>query len=234
MAKCSNCSAPLPENSTTCSYCGAANDIDLKGVHQYTTSKPNENRTCPHCDIPLNTINLNIDGNFYIERCSECMGMFFDPGELEAVLDKSVDNVYVINFDKLNPLNDATYRAYRDIKYIHCPICKQMMTRKNFSKFSGVIIDWCRNHGIWLDAGELKRLLEWRKAGGQLLAEKRMQEWKKREEERKKRLAQDVNAYNKHQMTFTSPRKNLIGKSSFVTESNILDFVSNLVFRLFG
>lgn len=32
-------------------------------------------------------------------------------------------------------------------------------------------MDRCRHHGVWLDGGELRRLLEWKKAGGQLLHE---------------------------------------------------------------
>ena len=32
------------------------------------------------------------------------------------------------------------------------------MTRRNFRKISGVLIDICRDHGVWLDAGELERI----------------------------------------------------------------------------
>ena len=53
-----------------------------------------------------------------------------------------------------------------------CPVCSDFMQRKNFCVRSGVIIDCCHQHGVWLDGGELRRLMEWKKAGGQLLHEK--------------------------------------------------------------
>ena len=41
-----------------------------------------------------------------------------------------------------------------------------MMTRKNFAKISGVIIDWCRDHGYWFDASEIERVLAFLSGGG--------------------------------------------------------------------
>jgi len=32
------------------------------------------------------------------------------------------------------------------------------MPRKNFRRISGVLIDVCRDHGVWLDAGELEQI----------------------------------------------------------------------------
>lgn len=34
---------------------------------------------------------------------------------------------------------------------------------------SGVVVDRCRVHGIWLNSGEITHLMEWKKAGGQIL-----------------------------------------------------------------
>ena len=33
-----------------------------------------------------------------------------------------------------------------------------MMNRKNFARISGIIIDECSRHGVWLDAGELEKI----------------------------------------------------------------------------
>ena len=41
------------------------------------------------------------------------------------------------------------------------------MTRRNYGRDSGVILDMCREHGIWFDAEELARILVWIRAGGQ-------------------------------------------------------------------
>ena len=40
------------------------------------------------------------------------------------------------------------------------------MNRRNYAGNSGVIIDLCREHGIWFDAEELARILLWVRAGG--------------------------------------------------------------------
>lgn len=43
-----------------------------------------------------------------------------------------------------------------DKRYLSCPLCENIMLRKNFKTISGVLIDQWRDHGIWLDAGELE------------------------------------------------------------------------------
>lgn len=39
-----------------------------------------------------------------------------------------------------------------------CPMCEQAMNSVEYAFSSGVVIDACPTHGIWLDAGELERL----------------------------------------------------------------------------
>ena len=36
----------------------------------------------------------------------------------------------------------------------------------NYKKQSGVIIDICEEHGIWIDGGELRQIIEWYAVGG--------------------------------------------------------------------
>jgi hypothetical protein len=42
-----------------------------------------------------------------------------------------------------------------------------MMNRRLYGKDSGVILDSCKDHGIWFDAEELARILAWLRAGGE-------------------------------------------------------------------
>jgi Zn-finger nucleic acid-binding protein len=46
------------------------------------------------------------------------------------------------------------------------------MNRKNFGRSSGIIVDVCSRHGVWLDAGELPRVLEFVRSGGLARAER--------------------------------------------------------------
>ena len=197
MANCISCSAALPAPSNVCEYCGRRNDVDLRGLHQYTVVKPNAERTCPRCEVGLQTINLRNDGRFFIERCDQCMGLFFDAGELEALLEQSVSNVFEINQQRLSAINKELYQ--RDCAnadegqafYVKCPVCGDFMQRKNFGARSGVVADRCQKHGVWLDGGELRRLMEWKKAGGQLLHERMAQNKK----DAKKRQQPDSMSY---------------------------------------
>jgi len=179
MAKCSNCSAPLPPNTIKCDYCGSRNDTDLKGIHHYTTHEIESERTCPRCSVSLRTIDLKIQDKFLIERCDDCLGLFFDPGELEALLEASVKNVFDIKRGRFESINKTLRNTEYGVNYIKCPVCSNIMNRINFGTKSGVIIDRCKDHGVWLDGGELRHLFEWMKAGGKLLHQERKEEIKK-------------------------------------------------------
>jgi Zn-finger nucleic acid-binding protein len=186
MANCSNCSAPLPPNSIKCDYCGSRNDIDLKGVNYYTTHEVDSERICPRCNVALKTIDLKLDGRFLIERCNQCLGLFFDPGELEALLEATVSNVFAINRSQLDSINSTKSENDYGVSYIACPICSKLMNRVNFGAKSGVIVDRCKDHGVWLDGGELRHLFEWMKAGGKLLDQERQEQLRKLEAEKEK------------------------------------------------
>ncbi|MCP5107369.1 MAG: zf-TFIIB domain-containing protein [bacterium] len=182
MSNCVNCAAPLPPNSIVCPYCKTRNDVDLKGIAETRVEKPETERICPRCDQPLQTIDLKMEGKFLIERCKECMGLFFDPGELETIMDKSVDGVYNIDSSRIEGLIKMRRHQEYPVAYIKCPVCRKLMNRVNFGTRSGVIVDTCKEHGMWLDGGELRQLMQWMKAGGQILHHK-----SQLEEERAKR-----------------------------------------------
>lgn len=193
MARCANCNAPLPDGSQLCAYCGDRNDIDLKGIHYFTTHAVDSPRTCPRCDIRLKSIDLKLNGTFLIERCDQCLGLFFDPGELEALLEATVSNVFLIDKVGLDSINLHRQPDQYPVSYIKCPVCSNLMNRINFGTRSGVIIDRCKAHGVWLDGGELRHLMEWMKMGGQLLNQERQEQARleelKRESEQRQKLA---------------------------------------------
>jgi Zn-finger nucleic acid-binding protein len=58
------------------------------------------------------------------------------------------------------------------------------MNRSNFARSSGVIIDLCKQHGVWFDADELPKIIEFIDKGG--LARARQKEKMALEEERAK------------------------------------------------
>ena len=50
------------------------------------------------------------------------------------------------------------------------------MHRRNYGRKSGVILDTCRQHGVWFDQGELDSVLEWIRHGGLERAERHLRQ----------------------------------------------------------
>ncbi len=212
MARCSSCSAPLPANSNRCRYCGTRNDVDLSGQN-YQVAQEFSNRICPHCDIPLQTILLKKANPLFIEHCTQCFGLFFDPGELEVLLEQSVSGAIHINLKHLVNINRDRYQGAKKVRYIKCPQCRNFMKRANFGYRSGVVINKCPIHGVWLDNGDLIHLLEWKKAGGQLLH---------------KQHAKKTQAQKKHALPLSDNFST--GKAG---TDDLVDSIANVIFNLF-
>lgn len=227
MANCSNCSAPLPLNSIQCEYCGSRNDIDLKAVHYNTTHETESERICPRCAISLKTIDLQIDGRFLIERCQKCLGLFFDPGELEALLQATVSNVFAINRGRLNIINASMRTSDYTVSYIKCPVCTKLMNRVNFGAKSGVVVNRCKDHGVWLDGGELRHLFEWMKAGGKLLDQERTEQLKRDEAEQEQERRRALPAW--HGVYSDYPRFNTYGDTLRNEDLDLFEMVVRVI-----
>ena len=53
-----------------------------------------------------------------------------------------------------------------EVSYRPCATCGKMMNRVNFGHLSGTVIDVCRGHGTFLDAGELHAIVTFINEGG--------------------------------------------------------------------
>ena len=42
-----------------------------------------------------------------------------------------------------------------------CPVCGRPLEPVNYDKVSGMIVENCYDHGVWLDSGELERAEAW-------------------------------------------------------------------------
>ena len=56
--------------------------------------------------------------------------------------------------------------ALEAVQYRPCPDCHQRMNRVNYARHSGVVLDVCKEHGLWFDKDELRRVLAFISAGG--------------------------------------------------------------------
>jgi Zn-finger nucleic acid-binding protein len=87
--------------------------------------------------------------------------------------DPELGPVWAIDPQLLQALAESPRAEAASWRYLPCPSCGELMHRQLHGRRSGVVVDRCRDHGLWLDAGELRQLLEWTRAGGQLLEQQR-------------------------------------------------------------
>lgn len=230
MARCQWCTAPLPPGTGLCRYCGKLSDVDLQGVHEFTVAEPESPRICPACSIPMQTLDLKLGGTFYIERCERCLSLFFDPNEVETLLEKSASAVFQVDRVRLDEIARGGSAAPASARYYACPVCRTAMNRVNFGARSGVVVDQCPRHGMWLEGGELRRLLEWKKAGGQILDQRRKVE----------RLEEELRAERRRTRDASLARAEGAGPATdapFGADSRSTDAVTTFVravLRLFG
>jgi Zn-finger nucleic acid-binding protein len=152
---------------TFCPFCGVRQDVDLRQIH-FRDLGTDESLACPSCASALSVIEFETDPAFRIERCTACHGMFFNPGELETFLDAQTHPVVWLDPVQLNQIGED-YGFNHTVVYRKCPMCGDRMNHLNFARRSGVILDRCGTHGVWVEGGELRRLTEWWRAGGKLV-----------------------------------------------------------------
>lgn len=120
----------------------------------------------------MRTVDLSNNDSLHVEHCETCHGLFFDNGELKQAMEEGVSNEAAGDHELISQIVNGRYQR-RPVKYINCPVCSEQMARRNFGFRSGVVTDVCLKHGVWLDNGELRQLLEWKKAGGEEIHERR-------------------------------------------------------------
>jgi Zn-finger nucleic acid-binding protein len=140
ITSCIYCQKPLNEKSRICPHCGGEN-----------LRKPiNAVLFCPRCYCKLEEHEYR---GSVIDVCPQCAGLWLDSDEFafytserDAFADPTISRAY-----RKKPLDGKN-------DYLKCLRCDAFMARRNFRKISGVVIDICRDHGVWLDAGELEQI----------------------------------------------------------------------------
>jgi Zn-finger nucleic acid-binding protein len=127
-------------------------------------------------------------GDTTLLECGECEGIWVDPDSLQAICAEREKQAAVLG---VPAPADQTVEFEQQIRYIPCPVCHQLMNRVNFAHCSHVIVDVCKAHGTWFDKNELRRAVEFIRAGGMEKARTQQLEQIK-EEQRKLAAARSV------------------------------------------
>ena len=219
VVRCSSCGAPREEGSQKCTFCGAdftLHERDLDTVcpeclsrisrrakfchHCGTALVPEElagdetGLTCPACSGERRLTNRQI-GDVAVLECGQCAGLWLGTEPFKRLTQRAakeaIDFQHFLAADRPRPAESeqSEPQAGGGWRYRKCPLCEKMMHRRNYGHHSGVIIDACKDHGIWFDADELPRILAWIRSGREAEAKKRRADKTARDERIERRAA---------------------------------------------
>ena len=146
---CPQCFARLFEGTLYCPGCGARR-VRLSGTTQQAP--------CPSCRGKMIDVQV---GDTALLECQRCRGVWADAATFERICASHDAQAAV-----LHHWQHQAAPAKREVRYRKCVACGKMMNRLNFGKLSGTVVDVCRGHGTFLDAGELHAIVTFIQGGG--------------------------------------------------------------------
>ena len=199
---CPSCFGTIFIGSKFCSHCGARAD---RG-----DSAP-ASLFCPSCRAEMNAV---VVGGAGLSECPRCGGIWADTSSFQQICADRERQSAVLGMAAELPKAEAAGDAGL-VRYVPCPRCRKLMNRMNFARCSGVIVDVCKAHGTWFDRDELRRIVEFVRAGGLDVARSReiadLEEEKRQLEAEKAaaaggRASQVVSSYDDWHMGLSSAR----------------------------
>lgn len=161
---CPECASLVDGHHVFCPHCGAA---------QGEAGPPlaASDLACPACTEPLAAWSLDssVTSEGYrgsqpqIFGCQSCGGAWVDRSTLNGIIEEAQSQA-------TNTRDQAVPRqtvAMVDVViYRPCPTCGVRMNRRNFGRYSGIVVDECHRCGTFFDAGELAGVLTFVRGGG--------------------------------------------------------------------
>lgn len=115
-------------------------------------------RVCPVCEQVLSQ---SVHESVQIDQCALGHGIWLDLGELREVV--ASEQEARSEGERVSAYEQAVKQNVKDIVSESasgprsCPVCRRAMKLTEYAN-SGIPIDECNEHGVWLDAGELERI----------------------------------------------------------------------------
>ncbi|HUR29319.1 MAG TPA: zf-TFIIB domain-containing protein [Planctomycetota bacterium] len=161
-AICPACFGRMASDARFCMSCGVR--IEAQPLAPLPASA-----NCPRCASPLRSRRVGPES---LVECASCAGLWVDPELLQRLCADAGARKSIAEALGALPARSVGESAAL-VRYLPCPSCRQLMNRRNFGSISGIIIDVCKPHGIWLDHGELARALSFAEKGGLVEARRR-------------------------------------------------------------
>ena len=190
---CSSCGAPREEGSASCGFCEAdftLHERDLDTVCPQCLARISDRaRFCHHCGTRLAPERVAGDetplvcpvcgdphhltsrrvGRIAVMECGRCVGLWLGNEAFRQVTEEASADALKTDegFRPKRPERAGSRPPpQQGSRYRKCVVCGHFMHRRNFGRRSGVIIDVCRDDGVWFDAEELPRIVAWIRSGG--------------------------------------------------------------------
>lgn len=167
--RCPSCGGTVATDQAVCPYCRSAlltrpcprcfvgNFVDAvhcagcgERLRSALEATSDASQACPRCEgrPPLREVARD-DLTAYL--CDHCSGAFLPHEDLDALRGGRAEW----------PLRASPGgRQFHEgaVRYLRCPFCTVLMQRRGVGR-TGVVVDECRDHGVWFDVGELAGVL---------------------------------------------------------------------------
>ena len=177
--RCPGCGAPVPASASQCPYCraqvatvacpacfalaplGASHCPGCGAALAPRSPGTAAGAPCPACQEPLASARV---GEVPLQSCGACGGLWLDQATFQDLGAHRERQGAVLG--ALPAPSAAPPVALEPVVYRPCPVCTRRMNRVAYARRSGVILDVCRDHGLWFDRDELRRVLAFIGDGG--------------------------------------------------------------------
>ena len=212
---CSGCGGHLRAAARACEYCGAEVTLEERRLSsvcpqcfaragidarycmecgtriapQALAALP-ERAACPRCQAELRSRAV---GSASVAECAGCGGLWLAEEHFERVCEEADRADEVVRGLSSAPPRRPPGRGsgQNELRYLPCVECGDLMNRRNYASASGIIIDVCRHHGVWLDHAELEKILTFVRGGGLDRSRERQIE-RLKDQERRTRMARSA------------------------------------------
>lgn len=150
---CPSCLGLMFLGSKFCDHCGT----EATAVEVLDEAKAGK---CPRCKQKLEALMV---GSTHLRECTRCGGLWTDVKTFETICAEKETHSVVLSFIA-NRSSELTGPPV--INYVPCPDCGELMNRSNFARTSGVVVDLCKQHGVWFDRDELPKIIDFIDNGG--------------------------------------------------------------------
>jgi Zn-finger nucleic acid-binding protein len=195
---CPNCGGPAAPGDAGCKYCQAAlatvscpSCFALMfeegiycpkcGTRRSRATGGERHAPCPACRAVMREVQI---GDITLLECEGCQGMWADAATFEHVCASGETRAAVLH----RPPAANRLEGFARVQYRKCVACGKMMNRMNFGRLSGAVVDVCKGHGTFLDAGELHHIVSFIQGGGLERARQRQLDELKEEEQKVRAL----------------------------------------------